>query len=195
MRRNRVLWPQHSVKVWWLDVGRCWPLKPAIGFDFWGRPGFFSFPKYIFPPSRWVHFLSTFWALMAKSACFWTACPAFSVTCFTGPQGTPPPSFLASKTVASVSSPLFVFMGFYFPSLFCHCSLASGGIGGKWICSTAMVIQKFSNLGFLLLAANDILMLSVFSHRNILWHDIEYSLLWCIINHAWICECFQFPEY
>ena len=105
MHRNRVLRPQHSVKVWWLDVGRCWPLKSAIGFDFWGRPGFFSFPKYVF------HFPGVFiswalWVLTAKPACFWTACLACSVTCFTGPQGTPPPSFLASKTVLLLSPPL-----------------------------------------------------------------------------------------
>ena len=173
MHRNRVLRPQHSVKVWWLDVGRCWPLKSAIGFDFWGRPGFFSFPKYVF------HFPGVFiswalWVLTAKPACFWTACLACSVTCFTGPQGTPPTQLSSLKNcVAIVSSPLLVFMDFYFPPLFCHCILASGGIGGKWVCSTAMVTQKFLNLGFFLLAANGILMLSiVFSHRNILWHGI-----------------------
>ena len=126
-----------------------------------------------FPLSRCVHFLSTLSSDGWIGLCL-DCLPSFLCHLFYWSTVCPhPPSFLASETVLLLSPPLSLSLWISTPPLSCHCILAPGGIGGKWVCSTAEVTQRFLSLGFLLLAANGILMLStVFSHRNILWHGI-----------------------
>lgn len=169
--RSRALWPQPFVKVQWLGVGEALASKTPSRSWFLGetRVLFISHinSSMVLPLSKCVHFLSIFWVLLGKSACFW-ALLSRPRPVLPGPQTHPhPPAFWLQKLCCyCLFPPLCLFEFLLFP-LFCHCSLVSGGIRSKRVCSTAVVTQKFYNVRW-------VRVFSITCPKSILiWHVIN----------------------
>lgn len=154
----------------------CWPLKSVSQFQFLTEMLvlLISINSSELLLSKCVQFFSIFWDLMVHQP-VWADCLGEAVL-MGSTDLLPSPSCPALKTMLH-PPPLLILVGFYFVTLFCHLSWISGGIRGKWVYSTTMVIQKFY-VGWVrvfyylqLRASLSDMLPTVFSHRNSLQHD------------------------